>query len=220
MKPTQHSVNELQIGIHPDAVVCRLRDLLSEETGDKIALADVDTGAVFSFLVPDVYLVPEHLMAEGLTRLSARLRIADFEADSGEWKELDLTDHEQREEVEIALVGKYVKLHDAYLSVHEALKHAGVAGGARACPLGRRRGHVLRGSGRRARAGRRRARTGGFGSRGWEGKIPRAASPASAVSRTWASASMPTSPCRSSHGTSSGSTAPTRPRWTSRRPIR
>src|SRR6187455_247104 len=68
-KPTQHSVNELRrIGIHPDAVVCRSRDLLSEEIRDKIALfADVDPRAVFSSPdMPDVYLVPEHLMTEGL----------------------------------------------------------------------------------------------------------------------------------------------------------
>ena len=68
-KPTQHSVNELRrIGIHPDAVVCRSRDLLSEEIRDKIALfADIDPRAVFSSPdLPDVYLVPEHLAAEGL----------------------------------------------------------------------------------------------------------------------------------------------------------
>ena len=175
-KPTQHSVNELRrIGIHPDAVVCRSRDLLSEEIRDKIALfADVDTGAVFSSPdVPDVYLVPEHLMAEGLDAfVCERLGIVTPEADLGEWKELTDRIAERREEVEIALVGKYVKLHDAYLSVHEALKHAGVAGGARVhvrwvdaedmsyeeavAELEQVDGVLV---------------PGGFGSRGWEGKI-------------------------------------------------
>ena len=74
-KPTQHSVNELRrIGIHPDAIVCRSRDPLSEEIRDKIALfADVDPGAVFSSPdVSDVYLVPEHLMTEQLDDLRLR----------------------------------------------------------------------------------------------------------------------------------------------------
>ena len=134
-KPTQHSVNELRrIGIHPDAIVCRSRDPLSEEIRDKIALfADVDPRAVFSSPdVPDVYLVPEHLMAEAARRVRLRAaRARDRPADLAEWRELTDRIGERRDEVEIALVGKYVKLHDAYLSVHEALKHAGVAAGTR-----------------------------------------------------------------------------------------
>jgi CTP synthase len=175
-KPTQHSVNELRrIGIHPDAVVCRSRELLSGEIRDKIALfADVDPGAVFSSPdVPDVYLVPEHLMAEGLDEfVCERLGLDTPPAELGEWKELTDRIAEQSEEVEIALVGKYVKLHDAYLSVHEALKHAGVASGARVrvrwvdaedmsydeavAELEQVDGVLV---------------PGGFGSRGWEGKI-------------------------------------------------
>jgi CTP synthase len=175
-KPTQHSVNELRrIGIHPDAVVCRSRDLLSDEIRDKIALfADVDPGAVFSSPdMPDVYLVPEHLMNEGLdTFVCERLGLVTPPADLAEWKELTDRIAEQREEVEIALVGKYVKLHDAYLSVHEALKHAGVSSGTRVrvrwvdaedmsyeeavAELEQVDGVLV---------------PGGFGSRGWEGKI-------------------------------------------------
>ena len=78
--------------------------------------------------VPDVYLVPERLQARGPRR--ARLRAARARRRRrpmlGEWKELTDRIGERREDVEIALVGKYVKLHDAYLSVHEALKHAGM----------------------------------------------------------------------------------------------
>src|SRR5213595_2125869 len=122
-KPTQHSVNELRrIGIHPDIVVARSSEELSADIRDKIALfADVDVRAVVACPdVPDVYLVPSRLQAEGLDRLVCeKLDLPLGRADLGEW--LDLTESLQRadEEVEIALVGKYVKLQDAYLSVHE-----------------------------------------------------------------------------------------------------
>jgi CTP synthase len=175
-KPTQHSVNELRrIGIHPDVVVCRSHEELSTDIREKIALfADVDTGAVVACPdVPDVYLVPSRLQAEGLdTLVCEKLGLPAGRADLGEW--LDLTERLQRseEEVEIALVGKYVKLQDAYLSVHEALKHAGAHNGCRvrvrwvdaenmsyeeaAALLEPMDGVIV---------------PGGFGSRGWEGKI-------------------------------------------------
>src|SRR5581483_4710824 len=129
-KPTQHSVNELRrIGIHPDVVVCRSHEELSRDIREKIALfADVDLGAVVASPdVPDVYLVPEVLQAEGLDRLVCeKLDLCGGEVDLGEWAELTRRIDARRELVEIALVGKYVKLQDAYLSVHEALKHAGL----------------------------------------------------------------------------------------------
>ena len=175
-KPTQHSVNELRrIGIHPDVVVCRSHEELSSDIREKIALfADVDTGAVIASPdVPDVYLVPSRVQAEGLdTLVCEKLGLPSGRADLGEW--LDLTERLQRadEEVEIALVGKYVKLQDAYLSVHEALKHAGAHNGCRvrvrwvdaenmsydeaAELLEPVDGIIV---------------PGGFGSRGWEGKI-------------------------------------------------
>jgi CTP synthase len=175
-KPTQHSVNELRrIGIHPDVVVCRSRDELSDEIREKIALfADVDARAVVSSPdVPDVYLVPERLQAEGLDGLVCeRLGIETPAADLGEWSELIERISDQRDEVEIALVGKYVKLHDAYLSVHEALKHAGVQQGARVHVRWVDAEHM---SYQEAVAELDRADgvlvPGGFGSRGWEGKI-------------------------------------------------
>jgi CTP synthase len=175
-KPTQHSVNELRrIGIHPDVVVCRSRDELSDEIREKIALfADVDARAVVSSPdVPDVYLVPERLQAEGLDGLVCeRLGIETPAADLGEWSELIERISDQRDEVEIALVGKYVKLHDAYLSVHEALKHAGVQQGARVHVRWVDAEHM---SYEEAVAELDRADgvlvPGGFGSRGWEGKI-------------------------------------------------
>ena len=175
-KPTQHSVNELRrIGIHPDVVVCRSSEELSPDIRDKIALfADVDARAVVASPdVPDVYLVPEVLQAEGLdTLVCEQLGLQTPPADLGEWEELTARIRELHDTVEIALVGKYVKLHDAYLSVHEALKHAGAHGGCRVrvrwvdaehmsydetAELLERVDGVLV--------------PGGFGSRGWEGKI-------------------------------------------------
>ena len=104
--------------------------------------------------VPDVYLVPETLQAEGLdTLVCEKLGLDVPAADLGEWRELTERSGELREEVEIALVGKYVKLHDAYLSVHEALKHGGVHAGAgcvsagwmpSTCPTRRRSGSSSR----------------------------------------------------------------------------
>ena len=143
-KPTQHSVNELRrIGIHPDIVVCRSTEPLSDDIREKIALfADVDRHAVIgSPDVPDVYLIPEVLQAEGLDSLVCeKLGIETPAVELGEWADLIERTRELREDVEIALVGKYVKLHDAYLSVHEALKHAGVhAGAASTCAGSTRR---------------------------------------------------------------------------------
>jgi CTP synthase len=175
-KPTQHSVNELRrIGIHPDIVVARSREGLSADIRDKIALfADVEPTAVISNRdVPDVYLVPAALQAEGLDELvRVKLGLPEGETDLAEWNELTERIGRREGRVQIALVGKYVKLQDAYLSVHEALKHAGVRHGcdvevrwvdaegmslAEAADLLDEMDGILV--------------PGGFGSRGWEGKI-------------------------------------------------
>ncbi|CAN5147566.1 MAG: CTP synthase [Actinobacteria bacterium] len=175
-KPTQHSVNELRrIGIHPDIVVCRSTEPLSADIREKIALfADVDTTAVVACPdVPDVYFVPEVLQAEGLDALVCEKLGLDCQpTDLGEWRELTERSRELDEEVEIALVGKYLKLHDAYLSVHEALKHAGVQHGARVHVRWVDAEHMSYDE-----AVRELEQVdgvivpGGFGSRGWEGKI-------------------------------------------------
>jgi CTP synthase len=175
-KPTQHSVNELRrIGIHPDVIVCRSHEELSRDIRDKIALfADVDPGAVVACPdVPDVYLVPEVLQEEGLDRLVCeKLGIEAAEVDLGEWAELTKRIDARRELVEIALVGKYVKLQDAYLSVHEALKHAGLHNG---CAI---RVRWVDAENMSYEETAELLDTvdgvlvpGGFGSRGWEGKI-------------------------------------------------
>jgi CTP synthase len=175
-KPTQHSINELRrIGVHPDIVVCRSREPLSTDIRDKIALfADVEPEAVVSNEdVPDVYLVPEALQAQGLDSLVCeKLRLAPGELDLGEWQELTRRIAEREGTVEIALVGKYVKLQDAYLSVHEALKHAGIHHG---CHVKVRwvdaEGMSLEEAERELEEVDGVLVPGGFGSRGWEGKI-------------------------------------------------
>ena len=175
-KPTQHSVNELRrIGIHPDVIVCRSHEELDEGIKDKIALfADVDVRSVVACPdVADVYLVPKVLQEEGLDELVCeQLGLHTPPAELGEWQTLIDRIDARSGEVTIALVGKYVKLHDAYLSVHEALKHAGVHQGCavrvrwldaedmsyeEAADLLENVDGVLV--------------PGGFGSRGWEGKI-------------------------------------------------
>ncbi len=175
-KPTQHSVNELRrIGIHPDVVVCRSKQPLSRDVRDKIALfADIDPGAVVvNRDVPDVYLVPSALQEEGLDRLVVeQLGLPDVEADLGEWLDLAGRIKGLDETIEIALVGKYVQLHDAYLSVHEALKHAGIHHGATV----RVRWVDAEGASLEELEAQLEEIDGvlvpgGFGSRGWEGKI-------------------------------------------------
>jgi CTP synthase len=175
-KPTQHSVNELRrIGIHPDVVVCRSHEELSPDIREKIALfADVDQRAVVASPdVADVYLVPAVLRDEGLDALVCeKLGIDAAAAELGEWQELMDRIGEPRDVVEIALVGKYVKLHDAYLSVHEALKHAGLFHGAHVRVRWFDAEHVSYEEAIEELEGVDGVLVpGGFGSRGWEGKI-------------------------------------------------
>jgi CTP synthase len=175
-KPTQHSVNELRrIGIHPDIVVARSKEELSPDIREKIALfADVDVEAVIASPdVPDVYLVPSVLQGEGLDQLvCAKLGLPEGEAELGEWLDVMRRIDERHSEVEIALVGKYVKLQDAYLSVHEALKHAGLHHG---CAVRVRwvdaEGMSLEEAADLLEEVDGVLVPGGFGSRGWEGKI-------------------------------------------------
>jgi CTP synthase len=176
-KPTQHSVNELRrIGIHPDVIVARSHDPISPDIREKIALfADLDARAVVAnHDVSDLYLVPSLLQEEGFDGLVCeKLGLPLEEADLGEWLALTERIRSDRDgEVEIALVGKYVKLRDAYLSVHEALRHAGVEHG---CSVRVRWFDAEGMSLEEAQAELEQVDgvlvPGGFGSRGWEGKI-------------------------------------------------
>ncbi|MDJ1430826.1 CTP synthase (glutamine hydrolyzing) [Halostagnicola sp. A-GB9-2] len=129
-KPTQHSVKEVRsIGLQPDVIVGRCDDKLDPETKEKIALfCDIPTDAVFSNPdVEDVYHVPLVVEEEGLDDfVLEKFDLEDEALPSGErtkeWREVVTT--EKSGEVDIALVGKY-DLEDAYMSIHESLKHAG-----------------------------------------------------------------------------------------------
>ncbi|MBQ6531341.1 MAG: CTP synthase [Clostridia bacterium] len=134
-KPTQHSVKELlSLGIQPDVLVLRTEKPLEEGLADKIALfCNVPKDCVIENLDLDtLYEVPLALEDEGLAKVVCkRLGIEDKEADLEGWREMvkivkDLMDGEH-EEVTISLVGKYVALHDAYISIVESLKHGGIA---------------------------------------------------------------------------------------------
>jgi CTP synthase len=127
-KPTQHSVRELRsIGIHPDVVICRADYPIEPGLLDKIALfGDVDREAVIPLeTVKSIYEVPLVLETYGLgDYLVRRLKLEVGEPDLQDWRELVKRIKEPQGKVRIALVGKYVGLHDAYYSVHEALVHA------------------------------------------------------------------------------------------------
>ncbi|WP_121820448.1 CTP synthase [Halostella salina] len=180
-KPTQHSVKELRsIGLQPDVLVGRADDKLEPHTKEKIALfCDVPTDAVFSNPdVEDIYHVPLMVEEEGLDEyVMQELGLADraipaAERDN-EWREI--VTREREDEVDIALVGKY-DLEDAYMSVNEALKHAGLAKGVNVNINWVDSDEMVDGSA----GGKHRERLeaadgivvpGGFGSRGTEGKI-------------------------------------------------
>ena len=128
-KPTQHSVKELRsLGIQPDIIVCRSEAPLSRDIREKIALfCDVPPEAVIPNLDCDtIYEVPLLLEKEGLdTLVLERLRLQPGERDLAEWRAMVERLRNPEHYVRIALVGKYTSLQDAYLSVSEALTHAG-----------------------------------------------------------------------------------------------
>jgi CTP synthase len=178
-KPTQHSVNELRrIGIQPDMVVARSEGGLPHDVRKKIALfASLPSEAIISARdVDNIYKVPLYLHAEGVDDyVLEHFGMEDVQApDLGDWERLmrRATDVADQPPVRIALVGKYVKLEDAYLSVAEALRHAGFQHG---CPIeidwvdseslddGEVRQRVAQADGILI--------PGGFGVRGIEGKI-------------------------------------------------
>lgn len=128
-KPTQHSVKELRsLGIQPNVIVVRTEMPISQDMKDKIALfCDINSNEVIECADADtLYAIPLALQEQKLDQLVCdHLKLQCPEADMSEWKQLvDVVRHLSKK-VKIALVGKYVELQDAYLSVVEALKHAG-----------------------------------------------------------------------------------------------
>src|SRR6201995_2923314 len=176
-KPTQHSVNELRrIGIAPDMVVCRSEAELSVEIRSKIALfASLPVEAVVSaYDVDDVYRIPLVFNNQGVDEfiLTEHFGLEAAAPDLSGWEAITCRAGAAHRRVKIALVGKYVQLEDAYLSVAEALRHAGVHHDAEvevdwvdsetvSDPEVERR----------LRAADGILIPGGFGGRGWEGKI-------------------------------------------------
>jgi CTP synthase len=134
-KPTQHSVNELRrIGIAPDMVMCRSEGALSQEIRSKVALfASLPTEAVVSARdVSNIYEVPLVFREEGVDHfLLEHFGIEAPAPDLDGWKEHVRRARDAEQVVRIALVGKYVRLEDAYLSVIEALRHSGFLHGCR-----------------------------------------------------------------------------------------
>jgi CTP synthase len=133
-KPTQHSVKELRsIGIQPQVIVCRTEKALSEDMKRKIALfCDIDPGAVVECRDADnLYEIPLMLRDQKLDEIVVNhLKLDVRPADMTEWEQMVHKIRNLSKRTEIAIVGKYVSLHDAYLSIVEALGHAGIANDA------------------------------------------------------------------------------------------
>ncbi len=129
-KPTQHSVKELRsIGIQPDILVCRSEKPLPEEQRRKIALfTNVQERAVISAVdVDDLYKLPMAFRDQGFDAIVVeRLGLAVPQADLAEWEAVVAARRNPEAEVTIAMVGKYVDLRDAYISLSESLMHAGI----------------------------------------------------------------------------------------------
>ncbi len=176
-KPTQHSVNELRrIGIAPDMIVCRSESELSPDIRRKIALfASLPVQAVISgYDVDDIYEVPLGFNAQGVDEFILRehFGLEPGPLDLSAWEQITRRAREVDRTVRIALVGKYVQLEDAYLSVGEALRHSGVHHGCKveidwidSESVGESE------TARRLQDANGILIPGGFGGRGWEGKI-------------------------------------------------
>ncbi|AKU93440.1 CTP synthase [Labilithrix luteola] len=176
-KPTQHSVKEMrEIGIQPDILICRTKQLLSKSTKDKIALfSNVSVDAVISAIdVSCIYELPLHLRSEGLDDLIAeRLNIWSRSPDVSAWQRIvDRFKKPSKGAIKIGVVGKYVHLKDAYKSLNEALVHGGIANDVRVELEYIDSEQVEREGAEKFLAGVDAVLVpGGFGDRGTEGKI-------------------------------------------------
>lgn len=134
-KPTQHSVKELRsIGIQPDILICRSLAVLADSAREKIALfTNVETRAVISLPdVKSVYSIPLLMRDQKIGEIVAeKLHLAEIPADLSVWENIVQQEKDATGEVTLAMVGKYVDLIDAYKSINEALKHAGIHTGTR-----------------------------------------------------------------------------------------
>jgi CTP synthase len=129
-KPTQHSVRELRnIGIQPDILLCRTRRPLSKEMRDKLGLfCDVSPEAIIEGLdTESIYELPLIFEEQGLGRLVADRLSVNGKPDHSEWEQVVSRVRDPRHKVRVAMVGKYMALKDAYISVAEALQHGAIA---------------------------------------------------------------------------------------------
>jgi CTP synthase len=174
-KPTQHSVKELRgIGIQPDVLLCRSKHPLPEEQRRKIALfTNVEERAVISAIdADDIYKIPMLLHEQALDDIVLdKLRIEAPPTDLTEWRHVVNAKANPDGQVDIAMVGKYVQIRDSYLSLHEALMHAGLKSRTRvnihyieSTDIEQHGTHALQGMDAVLVPG-------GFGERGIEGKI-------------------------------------------------
>ncbi len=176
-KPTQHSVRELRsIGIAPDMIMARSDHPVDESLRDKIALfCDVERRAVVPMVTTDnLYDVPlvlekAHVGDYLLERMGLKAR---RKPEWGDWERLVAEVRREKPAVKVALVGKYVELHDAYMSVREALKHAALALGLEVDIAWVHSAELEKGRGwETVQSADGIVVPGGFGSRGIEGKI-------------------------------------------------
>ncbi len=132
-KPTQHSVRELRaIGIQPDAIICRADEEIPDDIKEKISMfCDVPEDAVFPLAtVQSIYEVPLILEDAGIGDLIvSKLSLASSERNLGDWRIMVKSLLSEKPNLNIAVVGKYTDLPDAYISVREALRHAGLVHG-------------------------------------------------------------------------------------------
>lgn len=130
-KPTQHSVEKLRsIGIQPDILVCRSEKPINDDIKNKLSLfCNVENNAIIPNLdVDSIYEIPITFEREGFCDVVCKKLGIEYEkVDLFDWVNIVNKEANLTEKIKIALVGKYVELHDAYLSVAEALKHAGIA---------------------------------------------------------------------------------------------
>jgi len=174
-KPTQHSVKELRgIGIQPDVLLCRCRDPLPDEQRRKIALfTNVEERAVISAVdADDIYRIPILLHEQHLDGIVCdKLGIEAPPADLREWQQVVSGRQQADATVNVAMVGKYVQIRDSYISLNEALRHAGLRTRTRV-QVHYVESTDLEAAGTAALAGMDAILVpGGFGERGIEGKI-------------------------------------------------
>ena len=177
-KPTQHSVKELQsLGIKPDILVCRTETEITDVMREKLALfCNVRKSSVIQNMTADnLYAVPLLLEKEGLAReVCNHLRLENVEPNNGKWEEMiqNIRNIDKTKTIKTAIVGKYVKLDDSYISVMESLRHAGFANNV-AVDIDLIDCETITNENAKEILGKYQAIIvpGGFGNRGIEGKI-------------------------------------------------